>query len=37
ETLFPYTTLFRSANFFIKKEDLKKKQFGNVVYNWDCS
>ncbi|WP_370294750.1 DUF1963 domain-containing protein, partial [Rossellomorea marisflavi] len=25
------------ANFFIKKEDLKKKQFGNVVYNWDCS
>lgn len=24
------------ANFFIKKEDLKKLDFSNVVYNWDC-
>jgi len=25
------------ANFFIKPEDLKRKNFENVVYNWDCS
>lgn len=25
------------ANFFIKPEDLKRKHFENVVYNWDCS
>lgn len=24
------------ANFFIKKEDLKKLDFSNVIYNWDC-
>lgn len=24
------------ANFFINKEDLKKKDFSNVWYNWDC-
>lgn len=24
------------ANFFITKEDLKNKDFSNVVYNWDC-
>nr|WP_216631511.1 YwqG family protein [Bacillus velezensis] len=25
------------ANFFIRPEDLKKKDFSNVLYNWDCS
>ncbi|MFS0653891.1 YwqG family protein [Bacillus sp. 179-C3.3 HS] len=25
------------ANFFITLEDLKQKNFENVVYNWDCS
>jgi len=25
------------ANFFIKKEDLKKLSFKDVLYNWDCS
>lgn len=25
------------ANFFIKPEDLEKKNFENVIYNWDCS
>lgn len=25
------------ANFFIKPEDLKEKNFKNVIYNWDCS
>ncbi|MGE6630546.1 YwqG family protein [Bacillus sp. NPDC077027] len=25
------------ANFFIKPEDLKQKNFENIVYNWDCS
>lgn len=24
------------ANFFIKKEDLKKRDFSKVLYNWDC-
>ena len=24
------------ANFFIKREDLKKKDFSHVIYNWDC-
>ena len=24
------------ANFFIKREDLKKRDFSNVLYNWDC-
>ena len=24
------------ANFFINKEDLKKKDFSSVWYNWDC-
>jgi uncharacterized protein YwqG len=24
------------ANFFIKKEDLRKHNFSNVLYNWDC-
>ncbi|WP_425388505.1 YwqG family protein [Bacillus solimangrovi] len=24
------------ANFFIRKEDLKKLDFSNVIYNWDC-
>ncbi|NPC94392.1 DUF1963 domain-containing protein [Bacillus sp. WMMC1349] len=24
------------ANFFIKPADLKKKDFSNVLYNWDC-
>ncbi|MBR2240690.1 MAG: DUF1963 domain-containing protein [Clostridia bacterium] len=24
------------ANFFINKEDLMKKDFSNVLYNWDC-
>ena len=24
------------ANFFISSEDLKKKDFSNVLYNWDC-
>lgn len=24
------------ANFFIKKEDLVKKDFSKVLYNWDC-
>ncbi|WP_345240390.1 YwqG family protein [Pontibacillus salipaludis] len=24
------------ANFFIKKEDLEKRNFTNVLYNWDC-
>ncbi len=24
------------ANFFITLEDLKKKDFSNVWYNWDC-
>jgi len=24
------------ANFFIRKDDLKKLNFSNVVYNWDC-
>ena len=24
------------CNFFIKKEDLKNKDFSNVLYNWDC-
>ncbi len=25
------------ANFFIKPEDLKKCDFSNVLYNWDCT
>lgn len=25
------------ANFFIESEALKKKDFSNVLYNWDCS
>lgn len=25
------------ANFFITEEDLKKKDFSKVIYNWDCS
>ena len=25
-----------AANFFIRSEDLKNKNFGNVVYTWDC-
>lgn len=25
------------ANFFIKKSDLKKLNFSDIVYNWDCS
>ena len=25
-----------TANFFILSEDLKNKNFGNVVYTWDC-
>ena len=25
------------ANFFIKKEDLEKRDFSNVLYNWDCT
>ena len=25
------------ANFFMKKNDLEKKDFSNVMYNWDCS
>ena len=25
------------ANFFIKKEDLQKCNFEDVLYNWDCS
>lgn len=24
------------CNFFIKKEDLKKRDFSKVIYNWDC-
>lgn len=24
------------ANFFIKEEDLHKRNFSNVLYNWDC-
>ena len=24
------------ANFFIAREDLKKRDFSNVLYNWDC-
>jgi len=24
------------ANFFIRKEDLKNKDFSNILYNWDC-
>ena len=24
------------ANFFISEQDLKNKDFTNVVYNWDC-
>lgn len=24
------------ANFFISREDLKRKDFSNVLYNWDC-
>lgn len=24
------------CNFFITKEDLKNKDFSNVIYNWDC-
>ncbi|MFD1780153.1 YwqG family protein [Fredinandcohnia salidurans] len=24
------------ANFFITEEDLRKKNFANVLYNWDC-
>lgn len=24
------------ANFFINKEDLLKKDFSNILYNWDC-
>ena len=24
------------ANFFIRAEDLKKRDFSNVLYNWDC-
>lgn len=24
------------ANFFIKEEDLRKRDFTNVLYNWDC-
>ena len=24
------------CNFFINKEDLKKKDFSNILYNWDC-
>lgn len=25
------------ANFFITPDDLKKKDFSNVLYNWDCT
>ena len=25
------------SNFFISPEDLKKRDFSNVLYNWDCS
>lgn len=25
------------CNFFINNEDLKKKDFSNVLYNWDCT
>ncbi len=25
------------ANFFITREDLKKRDFSHVLYNWDCS
>ena len=25
------------ANFFIKKEDLEKRDFSKVLYNWDCT
>ena len=25
------------CNFFISPEDLKKRDFSNVLYNWDCS
>lgn len=25
------------ANFFITPENLRKKDFSNVLYNWDCS
>ena len=25
------------ANFFIRPEDLKNKDFSKVLYNWDCS
>lgn len=25
------------CNFFIRKEDLEKKDFSNVLYNWDCT
>ena len=24
------------ANFFIRLEDLKNRDFSNVLYNWDC-
>ena len=24
------------ANFFIRKEDLKNRDFSNILYNWDC-
>ena len=24
------------ANFFIKDEDLAKKDFSNILYSWDC-
>nr|WP_316045926.1 DUF1963 domain-containing protein [Planococcus glaciei] len=24
------------GNFFISKENLKKRNFSDVVYNWDC-
>ena len=24
------------ANFFIRKEDLEKENFEEVLYNWDC-
>ncbi|WP_191015175.1 YwqG family protein [Treponema zioleckii] len=24
------------ANFFIRREDLKKRDFSKVIYNWDC-
>ncbi|MBT2690555.1 DUF1963 domain-containing protein [Bacillus sp. ISL-47] len=25
-----------TANFFIKKADLKNLNFSNVIFNWDC-